>query len=233
MTVILQGVVGSTAYGLDHADSDVDRLAVHLGPLQDVLTFGLSKSQQTKVTSDPDSTSHEVAKFMSLVMKGNPTVTEMLFLQDYEIRQHIGGDWLIHNRSAFLSAKAVRDSYEGYAMQQLKRLLNRGDSFSSDTRKRKGKHARHCLRLMMQGTELLKTGSLTLMLTKEQQAVVWSASDLAESDKNEALRMLYTSYDWEFSKAYEQSGVLPEHPDREKARAILLEIRHAQYEGKP
>lgn len=224
LKTLLQGVVGSTAYGLATPESDIDRLAVHLTPVESVLGFGLSKRQQTVVTNNPDSTSHDIGKYLSLVLGGNPTVTELLFLDDYEVGSY-EGDVLLYNRKHFIGAKAVRDSYGGYAVQQYKRLLSRGDgSFSADTRKRTGKHSRHCLRLLLQGTELLSTGSVNIRLSKDSQAVVWSAGEMAERGRLGALEALYTTWNDHLLAAYENT-VLPEYPDRERAEQLLVDIR--------
>jgi predicted nucleotidyltransferase len=152
--VLLSGIVGSVAYGLDTEDSDVDRLGVFAARTERLL--GLHPVQQSVVSSKPDATYHEAGKFAALALKVNPTITELLWLPDelYEVRTKLG-DGLRSMRHCFLSRKAVRNAYLGYATQQFRRLENRGDgSFSADTRKRTAKHARHLLRLLAQGTTL-------------------------------------------------------------------------------
>lgn len=221
---ILQGVVGSTAYGLATPDSDVDRLAVHLAPVEDLLTWGLSKTQQSVVQSDPDLTSHDVGKYLSLALKGNPTLLELLWLKQYEVMTEQGQELVLH-ANALLSAKAVRDSYGGYAMQQIHRLLNRGDgSFAADTRKRKAKHARHCFRLLIQGEVLLRTGKVVIELTPDQKNVVWEVSAMADEDNDEGLQARFDRYDRRLQEAYERT-VLPEHPDRDRVTSLLLKMR--------
>ena len=77
------------------------------------------------------------------MLKGNPTVMEICWLNEYEVMT-LEGEALIAIRSSFPSAPAVRNAYLGYATQQFRRLESRGDgSFSADTRKRTAKHARH------------------------------------------------------------------------------------------
>ena len=156
--IVLEGIVGSTAYGLAHEDSDEDRLGIFLEPTENFL--GLDgvpvRRQSWKQPGNEDRMLHEVGKFCSKVLGGNPTFTELLWLPTgfYVCGTDIG-DELIQLRNHFLAARPVRDSYLGYATQQFTRLDVRGGTFSSDTRKRTEKHARHwhgcCFRDRMPG----------------------------------------------------------------------------------
>src|ERR1044072_586656 len=94
LSVLLLGVIGSTAYGLAGPDSDVDRLGVFAVPTVEL--HGLERPAESKVTYEPDVTLHEAAKFCRLALAGNPTVTELLWLPSrlYEVRTP-PGDGLI------------------------------------------------------------------------------------------------------------------------------------------
>src|SRR5687767_11333145 len=135
---ILAGVVGSQAYGLATPTSDTDILGIYVTPT--LHHFRLNPPAETvdgKVSVDGvpagDATWHEVAKFARLALKCNPTVLELLWLPEYTVEEAEGQD-LLDIRSAFLSAKYVRDAYLGYATQQFRRLETRSDgSFSADT----------------------------------------------------------------------------------------------------
>lgn len=115
--VLLSGIVGSTAYGLDTEDSDVDRLGVFAARTERLL--GLHPVQESIVSVKPDATYHEAGKFAALALKVNPTITELMWLPRdlYETRTGLG-DALIAIRSSFLSRRAVRNAYLGYATQQ-------------------------------------------------------------------------------------------------------------------
>ncbi len=168
--ILLLGVVGSTAYGLNTPESDIDRLGLYAAPTE--LFHGLYPpvdKQGTVVTTKPDATYHEALKYVRLAMRGNPTVTELMWLDKYEVATPLG-QFLINRRQSLLSAKRIRDAYFGYATSQFSRLFNRGDgSFSADTRKRTAKHARHLLRLLDQGFELYSTGHLTIVVDNPQR----------------------------------------------------------------
>ncbi|HEU5352848.1 MAG TPA: nucleotidyltransferase domain-containing protein [Actinocrinis sp.] len=115
-TVLLSGIVGSTAYGLAGPGSDVDRLGMYAAPTRELL--GLHQPRESHVTTKPDATFHEAGKAARLMLAGNPTATELLWLPDdlYETRTALGEE-AIALRGAFLSAKRVRDAYLGYAAQ--------------------------------------------------------------------------------------------------------------------
>lgn len=218
-TVLLSGIVGSTAYGLADEFSDEDRLGLFAAPT--VAFYGLHRPDETHVTIHPDSTYHEAGKFCRLVLGGNPTVTELLWLNDYEVTTPLGEE-AVGIRSSFLSAKRVRDAYLGYATQQFRRLENRGDgSFSADTRKRTSKHARHLWRLLFQGSELHQTGNLAVLLSPNRAASCKAFGErVATGDLNLARSALSDA-----EEAFNAPGVLPERPDEPAVEAWLLKGR--------
>ncbi|MEV5493102.1 nucleotidyltransferase domain-containing protein [Streptomyces bobili] len=221
--ILLSGVVGSTAYGLAHAGSDVDRLGLFAAPTEEL--HGLHPPQESHVSTAPDRTLHEAAKWCRLALGGNPTVTELVWLPDelYEVRTPLG-DELMDIRTTFLSAGRVRDAYLGYATQQFRRLLGRGDgSFSADTRKRTAKHARHLKRLCGQGYELYTTGKLTIRVDDPES--FHRFGEQVADDPDTALPLL-RRYETAFEEA---RSVLPEQPDERAADAWLRKVRRNFY----
>lgn len=154
--LILQGVVGSTAYGLNRPDSDRDHIGVFVYDRGDY--YGLTEPDESIVTKDPDLALHEARKYCRLILKCNPTVMELLWLNEYEYSDH-WGQKLISLRTKCLSEAAVREAYLGYAKSQLNRLHNRQGDLNE---KRVAKHAMHMARLTNQGMELYTTGHLTI-----------------------------------------------------------------------
>lgn len=217
--ILLSGVVGSTAYGLATEDSDTDRLGLFAAPT--VAFHGLHKPKESHVTTHPDSTFHEAAKWLRLALSCNPTVTELVWLNDYETLTILGKE-LVYLRSSLLSARRVRDAYLGYATQQFKKLEARGDgSFSADTRKRTAKHARHLWRLLQQGCDLHQTGHLHVRLTPEPAANCRAFGDLVAA--GETYRAEQALRDAE--EMFDKPGVLPDKPDEAAAEAWLLRVR--------
>lgn len=223
--ILLSGVVGSTAYGLARPGSDVDRLAIFALPT--IRLHGLLTPDEvitSIVTTKPDATYHEARKFCALAVNGNPTVNELLWLDTYEEINSLGAE-LVKIRSAFLTAERTRKAYLGYAFDQLKELEARGDgSFSSDTRHRTAKHARHLLRLCWQGLNLYVDGTLPIQVDSPQ--LFFDFGDrVAEGDIAYAKRVL-TEYKDAFDK-YE--SVLAKQADRESIKLWLLRVRATYY----
>ncbi|WP_329214833.1 nucleotidyltransferase domain-containing protein [Streptomyces sp. NBC_01485] len=223
VNVLLSGIVGSTAYGLAREGSDVDRLGIFATPTEQL--HGLHRYTESHVTTHPDRTLHEAAKWCRLALGGNPTVMELVWIPDelYEVRTPLG-DELIGLRSAFLSAKKVRDAYLGYATQQFRRLEARGDgSFSADTRKRTAKHARHLKRLCHQGLELYTTGRLTIRVEDPEAYHDFGERVAADSA---AARPLLAECEAAFD---EKHSVLPDRPDEAVVETWLLGVRARFY----
>jgi predicted nucleotidyltransferase len=221
VNVLLSGIVGSTAYGLAREGSDVDRIGVFVAPTIDVAGLDWHGDRESAVSTKPDSTHHEVGKYLRLALKCNPTITELMWLPGDLIEQvhPFHGARLIDLREAFLSEHAVKAAYGGYARQQASRLRNRGDgSFSADTRKRTTKHARHLLRLLRQGRELLATGRLTVRVPNPE--------DYFAFDEMTPEQMLDV-YEREDALFAETVSVLPSEPDRERVREYLSDVRAA------
>ncbi|KAA0921259.1 nucleotidyltransferase domain-containing protein [Streptomyces apricus] len=229
--VLLSGIVGSTAYGLARPGSDVDRLGMFAAPTEDL--HGLHGPKESYVTTAPDSTLHEAAKWCRLALRGNPTVIELVWLPDelYEVRTPLG-DELIGIRTTLLSAKRVRDAYLGYATQQFKRLYDRGAGGSSaadaaETRRRTAKHARHLKRLCHQGFELYATGGLAVRV--EDPDEYHRFGEQVAADAMAALPLLQ-----HYEAAFDGTrSVLPEHPDEAPVEAWLRRVRAHHYTPVP
>lgn len=225
--VLLAGIVGSTAYGLATENSDVDRIGCYAAPTSAFhglhLPIGKGASY---VSTKPDATYHEAGKLAALLLKGNPTVTEICWLNEYEIMTPEGAA-LIGIRSAFLSAAAIRNAYLGYATQQFRRIENRGDgSFSADTRKRTAKHARHLWRLIYQGGQLHQTGQLPIRLAPALADYCREFGDqVAAGELRVAEWMLQGA-----EETFDAPGVLPERPDEAKVEAWLQDVRYAYWD---
>ena len=223
-TVLLSGIVGSTAYGLAGPGSDVDRLGMFATPTLALL--GLRIPSQSHVTVKPDATFHEAAKAARLILAGNPTASELLWLPDdlYETRTALGEE-MIALRSSFLSAKKVHDAYLGYATQQFRKLIARGDeSRSQDARPRAAKHARHLMRLVEQGLELYERGTLTIRLAEPERYLDFG--ERVAADPQTAVPFMAQA-----EERFDQTRTaLPDEPDTAAVEAWLLRVRREFWE---
>ncbi|MFE2109228.1 DNA polymerase beta superfamily protein [Kitasatospora sp. NPDC059463] len=223
-TVLLSGIVGSTAYGLAHAGSDVDRLGLFAAPTEDF--HGLHRPAESHVTTAPDRTLHEAAKWCRLALAGNPTASELVWLPDelYEVRTPLGEE-LIAIRRSLLGARAVRTAYLGYATQQLRKLRTR-DTSDPVTRVRAAKHARHLVRLLDQAVHLHETGRNLVRLPDPER--VRDLGERVAEDPARADRLLAAA-----AERLDRPGVLPDRPDERPADAWLRRVRAAHWTHRP
>jgi hypothetical protein len=205
--IILSGIVGSTAYGLNNENSDIDTLGVFVNPTKSY--WSLDKPPETKTQSKPDCCYHEIEKFLRLCLGCNPTVMELLWLESYEIVHPIHGERLINLRKKFLYTERVASAYGGYAISQIKKLR------TSNSWK-KFKHARHCFRLLRQGKELLTTGELTLKVKNSDEYKIF------ESMPIDQIEDLFAREYAEFRAA---RSVLPDKPEITAVNDYLYKVR--------
>jgi len=223
VNIILQGIVGSTAYGLDHEGSDIDQIGIFVAPTASLLKF--NPPDDSIVSHEPDLTLHELKKYLSLALRCNPTITELLWLPDdlYTVMTPLGGE-LIDYRHKMLSESYVRNAYGGYAVQQIKRLRRREDenAAAANDPQRVAKHARHCLRLLHQGLELLTYGTLTVRVPNPDY--YWRLSEMTlEQIEAEFLRV-----DTLMQNA---KSILPAEPDRDAVEQFLIDVRNYDMRG--
>ena len=219
--ICLMGLQGSRAYNLDaRGDSDYDYRGVYVADIEEVLSFKKPKPQYVYCDSRDDEMDYvvyEVEKFLRLAMKGNPSILNLFFLPQYNIKNNVG-NYIVENREVFLGETRVRNAFGGYAMSQILYLKRHG-KFKSKIQKR-DKHVKHCFRLFHMGQELLETGKMTFPLSKEK------VQDILEITKK--------SYDHEIFEIFEKrdkefracKSVLPKKPDEYLANKILFKIRN-------
>jgi len=227
--LLLAGIVGSTAYGLDTPDSDVDRMGVYAAPTIDFHGLNPPVDKRASITlKNPDAVYHEVLKWLRLVLQCNPSVTELLWLDEYEVKTPLGS-FLIDRRQELLSAHNVRNRYLGYATGQFQRLADRGDgSFSADTRKRTAKHARHILRLLDQGYELYSTGHLTVKVQDPERYHEFGirvAGGTSGASRMAGIRLAEHALGETEEKFNQTLSPLPKYPNEEMAEGWLRMVR--------
>ncbi|GID09799.1 nucleotidyltransferase domain-containing protein [Actinocatenispora rupis] len=218
--VLLAGIIGSTAYGLAGPGSDVDRIGVFA--VDTVELHGLRAPRESYVTTRPDVTLHEAAKWCRLALGANPTATELAWLPPdlYETRTALGDD-LVALRRAFLCAPRVRAAYLGYAARQL-RTVERRLTGPGGANPRVAKAARHLARLVAQGRQLYRTGTVEIRLA-DPEPVRRFGERVAGGDLAAAYRLLAEAGD-DLDRG---RSPLPDRPDDEAVERWLRAVRAA------
>lgn len=217
MKIILEGTVGSYAYGLNNEDSDKDTLGIYVVPTEEIL--GIKKPKESIVKNNPDVTYHEVEKFVKLALKCNPTILELLFLPEYNVKT-VEGECIVNIRKSFLS-NIIIHSYGGYAISQIRRLQKTGH-YNKGLQNRFEKHTRHCFRLIQQGKELLETGNLTVKVENREE--------LLELGKK-SIDVIVNKFNTAFVDFEKTKSILPDRPDFEVINDYLLFVRRKNYES--
>lgn len=216
--LLLKGRVGSHAFGLANENSDEDFQGIFVVPTQAFLGVS-SKVQESYEFKNPDTKYHEVGKYCRLALKCNPTILDLLWLEDYNVRTQLGTE-LINLRNNFLSAKYVRDAYFGYAMSQFGKL-------GKDERpEKRAKNARHFARLLNQGWQLYTTGTYSVRLEDPQFYFDFGTRVGVEQDYAYAKEFL-DHYHEAFGT--EPECVLPSEPNSAPIENWLLKVRHEFY----
>jgi len=213
--IILEGVVGSKAYGIDTPESDTDMMGIFLHPT--VKTLSLHKGEKTIFKTNPNLNSHdikyhEVEKYFTLALKCNPTILELMYLNEYTALTR-EGQMLIDIRDSFLHT-SIYLSYGKYALNEAKELYNKHEIGETHTRHKQ--HARHCFRLLQQGRELLENSVLNVKV--EDLEILFNISDM---EINDMMRLFSTTYE-EFK---EIKTSLPDEPDYKRINDVLIKIR--------
>lgn len=211
--IILEAITGSRAYGLNHANSDTDKMGIFIAPTVDVAGLDWNSNKESWSDAGPtgdDNTYHEIGKYVKLLLKSNPTLIELLFMEKYEILTW-EGEGLIDIRDSFLYTDGIRNAYYGYAVSQHKRVLR-------EWPEHKPKMARHCLRITNQAIELLTTGTTNPKVSNPADYFALDTMTYAQLDE-----IMATSID----KILTTESVLPEKADRDTVRDFLRDIREA------
>jgi len=227
---ILLGYMGSISHGTqivgpDSID-DKDIMGCAVGPIE--CYYGLKKFEQRECKRGVwDSVIYELRKYVCLLLKQNPNVLGLLWLQrkDY-IHISPAGQRLIDNRTLFVSKKAYH-SFVGYAHGQLHRMTHGAyQGYMGQKRKqlvdRHGydtKNAAHLVRLLRMGIEYLVEGELHVFRedAPELKAIKRGEWTL-ERVQREADRL------FELAREAHVRSSLPSGPDYGGAEKLLVSI---------
>jgi uncharacterized protein len=211
--VIFRSVIGSRAYGLAGAESDVDRRGIYLPTAdQHWSLYGVPEQLENDATQEAY---WELQKFLVLALKANPNVLECLYTPLVEKTTPLGEE-LLSMKSIFLS-RLIYQTYNGYVLSQFKKM-------QADIRNHgqvKWKHVMHLIRLLLSGIGVLREGFVPVKVDAHRDRLLAIRRGEVPWEEVENWRL---SLHQEFNAAFETTK-LPERPDYERANAFLIIAR--------
>lgn len=172
--LILLGYRGSIAHNMytpknnPNSIDDKDIMGIFIAPFDYYLGIKSVKETREKFLREWDAVHYELKKIIHLLIKGNPNVLSLLWIDEKHIIYNTKyGEYLRENRNLFTS-KQVYHSFNGYAYGQFKRMTNQKfEGYMGEKRKElvekfgyDCKNAAHLIRLLKMGIEFLKEGVL-------------------------------------------------------------------------
>lgn len=210
--VIFRCIVGSTAFGLNDKNSDIDRRGFYLPPAE--LHWGLAGVPEQLETGQEECY-WEIEKFIRLALKGNPNILECLYSPLIETCTPLASE-LIEMRHIFLS-RHIHRTYNSYVLSQFKKL-------EQDLRNQHGirwKHVMHLIRLLLSAIAILEDGFVTIRVHEHREQLLAIRRGEVPWQHVEHWRLsLHKALD----RAMETT-TLPEHPDYTRANDFLLRAR--------
>lgn len=238
-TPVLVGYRGSIAHGMYVPNSDPssiddkDVMGVCIPPKDYYFAFETHgfghRGVREKFINEWDCVCYEVKKFVSLLVKSNPNVLSLLWLEpQHYLHLSEAGRLLIRHRELFVT-KQIYHSFTGYAHGQLHRMDHQVFEGYMGA-KRKGlvekhgydtKNAAHCIRLLRMGIEYLNEGVLYVDRSKkdgpellEIKRGAWTLERVKE-EADRLFKRAETVYD---------NSKLEREPDLKKVRDLMMNI---------
>jgi uncharacterized protein len=216
-------VGGSELHGAKVKDTDdLDIYGVYVEPpelvlgldKQDFYVWGTAGNERRNGPEDTDLCLYSLRKWAGLAAKGNPTALHFLFSVNYSSKPEI---WkgILKSREMFLSRQAALQ-FRGFAEAQLHRLQGIGTGKKGQRHELIGVHgydikaAMHVIRLLNEGIELMRSGTITLPRPEKELLVTIRTGNYGSLEL--VLKLANTLFR-ELEEAEAASG-LPEKVDR-------------------
>ncbi len=228
-------VSGAHLYGFDSPDSDIDLRGAHLLPLRQVV--GLRPLNETLEISgehcgvDVDLVSHDLAKYLSMLLKNNGYVLEQIFSPLV-----VTGQAFLDRLRPIASRCITRfhyHHYRGFIATQRKLLENE--------QPKRAKSLLYAYRVLLTGIHLLRTGEVeaNLPALNEQFRLPYIDELIAAktTEKGALTSLDWPFHDQELRRLEEElesafaASPLGECRDLDAAEELLVELRLARVHG--
>lgn len=183
---VMMAIAGSDLYGLKIDEAgDTDLMGIAVAPKSHVIGLGKFETYTHRTAAegersgpdDVDTVVYDLRKWMREVLKGNPTMMQMLFVGEHQCSTWSAvAEAITSELPDLIVARSAGRAFLGYLKQQKDRLDGtrggRRKPARADLIAEHGydvKYAMHALRLGFQGVELLQTGRLQLPMNDAQR----------------------------------------------------------------
>jgi len=225
-------VGGSELHGAKVKNTDdLDIYGVYLEPpelvlgldKQDFYVWSTAGDERRNGPDDIDVCLYSLRKWAGLAAKGNPTALHFLFSRNYVPNS---GSWeqVLKDTSVFLSRQAATQ-FRGFAEAQLRRLQGIGAGKKGQRHELIGTHgydikaAMHVIRLLNEGIELMRSGTITLPRPEKDLLITIRTGNYG------SLERVLTLANTLFSdlREAETKSALPEKVDRTRISTLVSE----------
>jgi predicted nucleotidyltransferase len=219
-SIIHLAIAGSNAYGTKTPSSDEDYRGIYI-PTQKEL-FGFVSNKEQFEFKQPDIVVYDIRKFFNLAANCNPNILEIIFAESQDIlKSTLVSELIISNRNAFLSKRA-KNTYLGYAFNQLQKITKKTagkrsefyENFGFDT-----KAAMHLVRILRSGIELFSGKGIIVKRPDAEELLSirngsWSfekINNFANDCKKQMIELV-------------EKSTLPENPNMEFLNNLCIEV---------
>lgn len=240
--ILIQGIMGSHSHGTnipveDEAGTDdIDTMSIVLFPTDYYLGIKNYKTRFQVMQGENDRTIYEVRDFVKLLLKQNPNVLSLLWLeQDGYLDLEHNGLKLIRERDIFISAQMYK-TYTGYANGQFEKMHQGATDTAYMGAKRKAlkqrygydpKNAAHLIRLLTMCAETLETGKIQVKRPDAGLLIDIKKGRFSLDDIYTMVKRLKERNDEALAHT-----TLPKTPNYKRANELLIEIMNAEICGK-
>jgi predicted nucleotidyltransferase len=216
-------VGGSELHGAKVKDTDdLDIYGVYLEPpelvlaldKQDFYVWSTAGDERRNGPDDVDVCLYSLRKWAGLAAKGNPTALHFLFSHNYSAKPKAWEE-ILKSRRVFLSRQAALQ-FRGFAESQVRRLQGLGTGKKGqrhefiDAHGYDVKAAMHVIRLLDEGIELMRSGTITLPRPEKELLITIRTGQYGSLER---VLKLATTLFLELEQA-EAESKLPEKVDR-------------------
>jgi len=225
-------VGGSELHGAKVKDTDdLDIYGVYLEPpelvlgldKQDFYVWSTAGNERRNGPDDIDVCLYSLRKWAGLAAKGNPTALHFLFSRNYALKPE-PWEQVLKNQNVFISRQAALQ-FRGFAEAQVRRLQGIGTGKKGQRHELIGVHgydikaAMHVIRLLNEGIELMRSGTITLPRPEKELLITIRTGNYGSLER---VLSLANSLFRELEDAQTKSR-LPEKVDRAQISKLVSE----------